>query len=82
MLTMCRVFGEYYHQIVNQVHIGSQRKKTLSKLRSFIENKTLHIFGLKPLDATSQNNTYTMRKRNQNAIKLCMIDDDLFNFSE
>jgi hypothetical protein len=47
-----------------------------------LKNKTLHIFGLKPLDATSQNNTYTMRKRNQNAIKLCMIDDNMFNFSE
>jgi hypothetical protein len=27
------------------------------------------------LDSTSQNNTYAVRKRGQNAIKLCMIEE-------
>ncbi len=66
----------------NQTYYCSQRKKLHRTYEFLLKNKTLHIFGLKPLDATSQNNTYTMRKRNQHAIKLCMIDDDLFNFSE
>jgi hypothetical protein len=79
---MCRVFGEYYHQIVNQAHIGSQSKKLHRNYGVLLKNKALHIFGLKLLDTTSQNNTYTLRKRDQNAIKLCMIDDDMFHFSE
>jgi hypothetical protein len=70
MLTMCRVFGEYYHQIVKRAHVGSQRKKLHRSYGVLLKNKTVHIFGLKPLDVISQNNTYTMRKRNQNAIKL------------
>jgi hypothetical protein len=56
------VFNEHYYQIVKLSTYWESAKKIKSKLWSFIEKKTLHIFDPKPLNAASQNNTYTEKE--------------------